>query len=120
MRFDQWAQYIKYQFGIYTFKCFKSWVDINYKIFRTKIKLSFLKECKTNDLVPSHLNRYNTSGFHLHHRRSLRRMESLHYRFRKNAINIEIFDLHRQIPFLQRRLVDVSLTLSNNLPFHIK
>lgn len=61
---------------------------------------------------------FNKVKFSFFHQKLMRRIESLQYRLKKSVLNIEIFDLFRQISTLQKRLVHSSLFLSELLPFY--
>lgn len=63
--------YILYYFGRETLTILKKWVDINYKLIRSKSKLSFLKQCKTNNVIPAHLMNCINTDFDLYHHKAV-------------------------------------------------
>jgi len=89
---------------------------MTYRLIRTKAKLTFLKHCKNNNVFPSHLTNSIKIKCQLHHKKANSRIESLLYRFKRSALNIEIFDLYRLIGTLQKELVQNSFNLSKCLP----
>lgn len=108
--------FIRLHFGNDIFKILKLWIDVNYKLIRAKSKLKFLKHCKFNTIIPPHLKTLSKVSIHIYYQKSVQKIESLLYRFRKSLLNIEIFDLHRLIPKLQKELIQNSLRLSASLP----
>lgn len=110
--------FIHATYGINTFYLFKIWLDSNYTLIRYKSKLKFLMTCKDHDIIPTHLNNFCNIDFILHHHKSVRRLNGLLYNFKTKAMNIEIFDLHRQIEALHKKLITLTLQLTTIIPYH--
>jgi len=113
------VNYIHNIFGEHVSGTFKKWIDTNYRLIKATSQVYFLKICKLNNLVPTHLtNLYKTSVLHKHYK-TTQKLERVLYNTQRKILNIEIFDLHRYIHSLNRNLMYVSTNLSNILPSHI-
>lgn len=104
--------------GVITYRL-KQWIDLNYQMIKARSKLNFLKHCKSFDVLPNHVAYCCKNKFDLHHFRSIKRLDGLLFRFKKQILNIEIRDLYRLISFLHEKLYDITRYVASNLPVHI-
>jgi len=111
--------FIRYSFGEHSANALKHWIDMNYRIIRARSKLQFLKHCKMNNLLPSHLSRLFNTRLHIFHHRSVKMAENVLRKCKSRILDIEIFELHRTIDSLKRDLTHTTFYLSNILPYYI-
>jgi len=87
----------------------------------TTSQLYFLKQCKHNNIFPSHLSHIcsaNNWFRHIYHR-SIRKFNNTLHIAKREFLRIEIFDLHRSLYHLNGELQRLSIDLSNFLPSYI-
>jgi hypothetical protein len=111
--------FMRHNFGAQITSLLKQWIDANYKLIKAKSKLYFLKSCKYNRLTPPHLSNNYERDFHLFHYKAKKKLERILTNFKLNILNIEIFDLHRQIHLFHRTELRTAFVLSNELPTQI-
>jgi len=112
-------EFVKRNFGTEVFGLFKSWIDLNYKSIRIVSRLEFLKQCKNFMLFPTHLSLFSESRFHLVDHKSKHNLSRLLYNTKRKILNIESFDLHRQLQKIKREIAIISRNLSDQLPVYI-
>jgi len=117
MRYD--LKFINYHFGNQGSFLLKRWIDTNYKILRLTSQLYFLKQCKHNNIFPTHLSHICSVNNWLRQQRAIRKFNNTLHTAKKEFLKIEIFDLHRSLHHLNRELQRFSIYLSNFLPSHI-
>jgi len=101
------VNYIYKIFGEHVSATLKHWIDTNYRLIRATSQVHFLKNCKLNNLVPSHLSYiYRTMFYHNHYKTTLK-LERLIYKSQRKILNIEIFDLHRYIYALKKNTISI-------------
>jgi len=111
--------YIYNIFGEHVSGTFKRWIDTNYKLIRATSQVYFLKTCKLNNIVPTHLiHIYKITSTYKHYK-TVQKLEKVLYNSQKRILNIEIFDLHRFIYSLIRDLRFLTTILYNTLPANI-
>jgi len=75
----------------------KSWINLNYKYNRFICRIEFLKLCKKFSVFPKHLSNISESKFHFKEFKSKDKLDKLLYNTKHKILNIEIFDLHKQL-----------------------
>jgi len=70
-------------------------------------------------LFPAHLSLFFESRFHLVDHRSKHNIRRLLHNTKRKILNIESFDLHRQLHEIKRELATISCSLSDQLPVYI-
>jgi len=103
-------------FGEQVSGIFKRWIDTNYKLIRTTSQIHFLKTCKCNKLIPTHLSHLYKTSYIYKHYKTIHKLNKVIYNSQVKILNIEIFDLHRLTYTLNRNLSFLSFYLSNNIP----
>jgi len=106
-------------FGELSAKLLKQWIDANYRVVRAISKLQFLKDCKGNNIVPPHLTHLFYNKIQTFHHRSTRVIESVLHNYKLKVLDIEIFDLYRQIDFWKKKRTNLMSYLSNTFPGYI-
>jgi len=79
----------------------------------------FLKTCKLNNIVPTHLLHIYKILYSSKHYRTVKKLERIIYNSQMKILSIEIFDIHRSIHSLNKDLMKLLSILSNNLSSHI-
>jgi len=104
------------QFGSQGYYLLKKWIDMNYRIIKAHCKLHFLKHCKTKKVFPQHVSHIIKMSLNILNHKAIRKFEGLVFNFKLELINIEIFDLHKYIYFLNKELSFLSRSLHRLLP----
>jgi len=117
--FDFNIRFIQNVFREHISATLKRWIDINYKLIKATSQVHFLKTCKLNNIIPSHLSHIYNIKFYSNHYKTTKKLERLLHNSQKKILQIEIFDLHRLIDLLNRELTRLSYKLTDTLPIHI-
>jgi len=106
-------------FGVQASGIYKRWINFNFKLIKVTSQVQFLKNCKMNKVIPIHLHNLYKMSFTQEHFKTAHKLEKVIYNTQIKILNIEIFELHRQIYVLNKELMFLSMNLSNHLPPHI-
>jgi len=112
-------EFVKRNFGIEVYGLFRSWTDLNYRSIRIVCRLNFLKQCKNLSLFPTHLTPFSESRFYLVDHKSKHNLIRLFHNTKRKILNIESFDLHRQLQKIKREIATISRNLSDQLPVYM-
>jgi len=111
--------FIRREFGDGVIASLKCWSNLNYKSIRLRSRLEFLKLCRNNSVVPMHLSHISDSKFYLKNFKAKRNLNRLVFSTRHKILNIEIFDLHRQLHKITSKITMLGRKLSGLLPVYI-
>jgi len=112
-------RFIQSVFGQHVSATLKRWINTNYRLIKATSQVHFLKTCKLNNIVPTHLSHIYNIKFYSNHYKTTKKLERLLCNSQKKILQIEIFDLHRLIDSLHKELSCLSSRLTNSLPPHI-
>jgi len=112
-------RFIQSVFGQHVSATLKRWINTNYRLIKATSQVHFLKTCKLNNVIPSHLSHIYNIKVYSNHYKTTKKLERLLYNSQKKILQIEIFDLHRLIDSLYKELSCLSSRLINSLPAHI-
>jgi len=81
------VNYIYDIFGEHVSGTFKKWIDTNYRLIKATSQVYFLKTCKLNNLVPTHLTHlYKISVLHKHYK-TTQKLERVLYNSQRKILN---------------------------------
>jgi len=112
-------EFIRRGFGENICELFRKWTCLNYKCIRFICRLVFLKQCKNFSIFPTHLSHIDKTKFYLKNYKSKHNLNKLLYSTKIKILNIEIFDLHRQLHKVKKDIWSLSKELSDFLPVYI-
>jgi len=114
---EYYFKFIFNNYGSLGISLLKRWIDINYRIIRTRSKLQFLKQCKVHNIFPQHLTHFFNISIHVMNYKAVRRYNVLLKKFRLDLIKIEIFDLYKHLHLFNKELLHLTNSLHRLLPF---
>jgi len=109
-------KYIFDHFGTKGTSLLKRWIDTNYRIIKTYLKIQFLKNCKANNVFRQHIQHITKTLVNILNYKAMHKFKGLISNFKLDLIKIEIFDLYKYTHFLNKELSYLSRTLYHLLP----
>jgi len=114
---EYYFKFIFNNYGLLGISLFKRWIDINYRIIRTRSKLQFLKHCKTNNIVPQHVSHIVKPSIHLMNYKAVRRYKVSLNKFKTELLKVEIFDLYKHLHIFNKELFYLTNSLHRLVHF---
>jgi len=112
-----WIKYIYNVFGAIAVRLLKEWIKHRQSIYKSKLRIRFIKYCILNEIVPPHLFGLQRFNIHLHDHTSKTKLDDLKNCFTKRLLKIELKDAYESMNHSCNQLFHLVRNITKNLPW---
>lgn len=112
-------RHINLTYGSETVTFLKSWINVNKKIILCIAHILFLKQCRSNGLLPSHLSSFFNHDIEFHHQRSFNKHSRIKAWVLHRTLCNEIADSHDHLRHLKYVRSHIMYKITGLLPRYL-
>jgi len=114
---NSFFKYIYNVFGAIPVRLLKEWIEHRLSIYKSKLRIRFIKYCILNENVPPHLFGLQRFNIHLHDHTSKTKLDDLKNCFMKRLLKIELKDAYESMNHSCNQLFHLVHNITKNLPW---
>jgi len=112
-------KYVSTTFGILCSRLLKSWINQQKLIINNKIRVTFLKACIQNNIVPIHLQNIIGNKLIMSDHNCNRKIKHLRHVFATKILKIELNDAHKSLNSAKIEVCRLVREISKHLPVYL-